>query len=85
MEAGVGLFEVKVGKEKEIRDQAYSECYDKGLEEGYEVAESLYKVMYPCSGCRKPIELDTPEEKEAVITYMREHGWGHRDCINRRR
>lgn len=80
VEAGVGLFEVKIKKEQKIRDQAYTEGYDKGIEEGYELAESLYKVMYPCSGCRKPIELDTPEEKEAAAKYMTEHGWAHAEC-----
>ena len=85
VEIAAGLLEVKVRKEKEIREQAYSEGREEGLEEGYDLAESLHKVVYPCSGCGKPIESDTPEEKEAASTYMREHGWGHRDCINRRR
>jgi len=84
LEAAVGLFEVKIRKEKEIRDQAFTEGYDKGVEESYELAESRYKVMYPCSVCGKPIELDTPEEKEAASTYMREHGWGHAECHKQR-
>ena len=85
VEAAVGLFEVKIRKEKEIRDQAFTEGNDKGVEESYELAESLYKVMYPCSVCGKPIELDTPEQKEAASTYMTEHGWGHAKCHERKR
>ena len=33
VEAGVGLFEVKVKKEEEIRQQAYDEGWEKGIEQ----------------------------------------------------
>jgi len=81
VEAGVGLFEVKVKKEEEIRQQAYDEGWEKGIQQ----AEELYAVPYQCSVCGKEIIVDTQDEKKAIKTYMREHGWGHRDCINRRR
>jgi len=79
VEAGVGLFEVKVRKEKGVRAQAYDEGYD----EGYKDAEELYKVTYPCKICRKTIEVMSMKEKEAIKGYMREHGWAHAACINR--
>lgn len=81
VEAALDLFEVKIRKEKEIRDQAYDEGWGKGITAAIE----LYMVTYPCSVCGKSIELDSPEEKAAASRYMREHGWGHADCINRRR
>lgn len=80
LKAGLGLIEVKIRTEKEIWQQGY----DEGQLNGYELAESEYKVTYPCSICGKSIEVTTDEEKKAIATYMREHGWGHADCINRR-
>jgi len=80
VEAAVGLFEVKGKKEEEIRQQAYDEGWDKGIEQ----AAELYVVPYQCSICGKEIVVDTDEEKKAIKTYMREHGWGHADCVKRR-
>lgn len=80
VEAGVGLFEVKVSKEKEAKKQGYEE----GFSDGYEEAESLYKVTFPCSICGKTLTVTGKKEKEAVRRYMREHQWGHVECINRR-
>ena len=79
LKVGVGLLEVKVSKEKEVRAQAYDEGYD----EGYRDAEELYKVTYLCKICRKTIEVMSVKEKEAIKGYMREHGWAHAECINR--
>ena len=81
LKAGLGLFEVKVRAEKEVRQEAY----DEGHINGYELAESEYKVTYPCSICGKSIEVTTEEEKKAIRGYMAEYGWGHADCINQRR
>ena len=80
VKVAVGHIEVKVRAEKEVRQEAYEE----GQLNGYELAESEYKVTYPCSICGKSIEVTTDEEKRAIATYMREHGWGHADCIKRR-
>jgi len=79
VEAGVGLFEVKNRKEKEVRDQAY----DEGYEKGYEEAEKLYKVTYPCKICRKMIAVTDKNVKEAIRRYMLQHGWVHTSCSNR--
>ena len=72
--------EIKVRAEEEVRQSAY----DEGLEKGISEAVELYMVTYPCSICGKEIEVTTDEEKKAIRTYMREHGWGHADCINRK-
>ena len=80
LKVGLGILEVKVGKEKEARRQGYEE----GFEKGYEEAKALYKVTFPCSVCGKTIEVTAKGTKEAIRRYMVEHGWGHADCINRR-
>lgn len=77
LKVGLGLLEVKVRKEKEVRAQAYDEGYD----EGYKDAEELYKVTYLCKICRKTIEVMSVKEKEAIKGYM--HGWAHAKCISR--
>ena len=79
LKVGVGLLEVKVRKEKEIRDQAYEE----GWEKGAVATEELYAVAYSCSVCGKKIVVTTDDEKRAIRTYMREHGWGHANCVKR--
>ena len=71
--------EIKVRAEEEVRQSAYDEGWEKGIGE----AEELYSVSYPCSVCGKTIVVTTEDEKKAIRTYMREHGWGHADCINR--
>lgn len=80
LEAAVGLFEVKRREEKEIRDQAYEEGWEKGAAE----AEELYSVSYPCSVCGKEIVVTREDEKRAIRTYMRQDGWGHADCVDPR-
>ena len=80
LNVGVGLLEVKIRKEKEIRDQAYEEGWEKGVDE----ACNIFLVTYSCSVCGKEIEVTTDDEKRAIRTYMREYGWGHADCVNRR-
>lgn len=80
LSVGVGLLAVKIGKEKEIRNHAYDEGWEKGVEE----ACNIFLVVYLCSVCGKEIEVTTDDEKRAIKTYMRQYGWGHADCVNRR-
>ncbi len=79
MEIAVGMREVKVANENEVRAQGYKE----GFRAVYERAKIKYLVTYPCQGCRKLVEVDTPLEKEAIKKFMSEAGWGHGECINR--
>ena len=76
LKAGLGLIEVKMRKEEEIRQQAY----DKGEENGIRMAEDLYMVTYPCSKCGKMKAVTTDEEKKAIRDFMVQSGWCHVDC-----
>jgi len=76
--AGLGVIEVKVRAEEEIRQEAYEE----GQLNGYELAESEYKVTYPCGKCKKMIPVTTDEEKKAIRDFMVQSGWCHGDCNN---
>lgn len=46
-------------------------------------ADHLLEVTYPCALCGKAIELKAEKERQAIATYMREHGWGHSACHER--
>ena len=80
LKVGVGLLEVKVRSEAEIRGKAFRE----GHRKGYELAESNYKCTFPCSGCGKTISVEGEAIKEAIKEYLVRNGWGHADCVNRR-
>jgi hypothetical protein len=79
LEVGVGLLEVKVGKERNIRQAGY----DDGFEKGYKEAQARYMVTYPCKVCRKTLVVTSSKEKEAIKGYMLENGWGHTNCVKR--
>ena len=64
--AGLGIFEVKIRAEEEIRQQVYDEQWEKGVTQ----ARELYVVTYPCSVCGKEIEVTTDEEKVIIRTYI---------------
>ncbi len=81
LKVGLGLIEVKRRNEKEIRDKAYEEGWQKGIESALELCE----VRYPCNVCGKEMSVDTEEEKEAIRGYIQEHGWGHRGCQDQQR
>jgi hypothetical protein len=81
LEAGLGLFEVKVKSEKEIWQQAF----DAGEESGINRAEELYAIRYKCSGCGEEMFVSTDEEKTAIRRFIKEQGWGHKECVERMR
>ena len=76
LKAGLGLFEVRDRAEKEIRQKAYDEGYDDGVN----AACKCFGVTYPCSGCGEDIMVDTEEEKKAIRQFMVDNGWHHPDC-----
>lgn len=76
VEAAVGLFEVKGKKEEEIRQQAYDEGWQKGINSTWD----LLAVTYPCAKCGKEITVDTKEEKKAIRKFIIDSGWSHSDC-----
>jgi len=79
LKVGVGILEVKVGKERDISQAGY----DDGFEKGYEEAKTLYRVTYPCKVCRKTLVVTSAKEKEAIKRYMLQHGWVHANCVKR--
>jgi len=80
VEAAVGLFEVKVRKEQEIREEAYLA----GRQKGYVDAKAKYSVVYPCYVCGEPIVVDSKKEKDFIKRKMLEYGWGHSGCPGRK-
>lgn len=73
---GLGILEVHVKQETEVRKQGYDAGYRKGLAD----ADSLYRVTYPCSVCGKTLTVTSKEEKAAIKRYMKENRWGHKAC-----
>lgn len=61
-------------------DEAWQDGHDDGLVEGHCLAESIFKVTYRCSVCGEPMDVETPEEREAAGRLMMEAGWGHAEC-----
>jgi hypothetical protein len=80
LKTGLGILEVRVKDEEEIRKKGHAEGYS----EGYEEAERLYEITYPCKVCGKTITVTSESEKEAINRYMQEHGWGHTECRERK-
>jgi len=74
--AGLGVIEVKVRAEEEVRQEAY----DKGWEDGIEAAEGLYAVSCTCSKCGKKKTVIDEDEKQALRRFMMANRWHHADC-----
>ena len=76
LKVGLGLTELTIRAEEEIRQQAYDEGWEKGIQE----AMDLYAVTYPCSKCGKEMTVYTDEEKKAIRKFLTSSGWHHGDC-----
>lgn len=81
LKMGLGIIEVRIKGEAEARREGHA----KGYKKGYADAEHLYEVTYFCNVCGQTMRVTTPEEKEAIKSYMRQHGWGHKECHEKRR
>jgi hypothetical protein len=81
LKIGLGILEVRAQNEAELTRKGYGSGYKKG----YADAESAFKISYACSICRGILTVTSKDEKEAIKAYMQEHGWGHRECHERRR
>lgn len=57
---------------KQIEESAYKQ--------GYAAAQEHFQVPYPCRRCRRPILVNSPEEKQAVSDFMQQRGWKHVTC-----
>jgi len=60
------------------------EAYRNGHRDGYEEAKREYAVTFKCSVCGEPIIISSVEEKTAVAQYMRNHGWRHVECDDKK-
>ena len=65
-----------LGRQKPTTEVAYI----RGLVAGREEASEMYRVEYPCAICGVIITVKSSREKEAIASYMVEHGWGHQAC-----
>ncbi len=61
------------------KERSVGAAYDTGRR----VAKEDYLVTYPCTVCRKTIEVDSDNEKLAARKFFEESRWGHGNCINR--
>jgi chromosome segregation ATPase len=67
-------------------DKEIMENFDYAFNEGFECAKNDFRIHYFCPFCGEAIYL-TPgsEAHQSMITYMREHGWGHQACHKKQR
>ena len=80
LKIGLGKQEVQAKKVREAKKQGWDEGYKKA----YADAALRYNVIYHCIVCGQAMEITSTEEKKAVDEFMREHGWGHKTCHERR-
>lgn len=50
---------------------------------GYSKAKKDWGVTYKCSICGGTMWLHSPQEKKEAAQYMKEHGWAHRECLQK--
>ncbi len=79
--AGLGIFHKKMKDEDKIRQEAF----DEGMEYGIEAIEAIYAVKYPCGKCGKEMIVETEEEKKVIRKFMMDNEWGHAECPKKRR
>jgi len=62
-------------------EKSDSEPYEKGFNDGYNKGAFEWKVFYYCNMCAEMIDIvPNSDSHEALIKYMEEHGWGHKEC-----
>lgn len=76
LKLGLGIIEEGVKKQVEVRKKGWNEGYKKG----YADAMNRYKVTYHCAKCGQLMEVQHPNEKQAIDEYMKEKGWFHSEC-----
>ena len=80
LKAGLGALEVKIAKEEEVWERGYDQGYKKGCAD----AQAKYAVYYPCSVCGGMLTVSSEEERQAIKSCMKERGWGHGSCHEKR-
>ena len=81
LKIGLGVLTVKAREESAIREAAYEE----GFCDGFVQAEDLFKITFQCHVCKETIDVTDESVKEDIKRYMKEAGWGHKDCVDRGR
>ena len=70
----------------EIKMIDIDKARNEGLEQGYDEAMNDYQIWYYCDVCGERIDMfPNDEDHKAMIQYMREHGWGHTECHEKRK
>ena len=65
----------------ENTQEVFDAAYEEGFNEGWRQAKDNYKIRYPCSRCGELTSiLPNSREHEAMMGYMKEHGWHHTEC-----
>jgi len=63
------------------RKTGYTEGYKAGSEAGYENGKEEYRIWYNCNVCGNPLTIKpNSEAHEAVLKLMKDAGWGHAKC-----
>ena len=65
-----------LGRQKPSTETAYI----RGLAIGREEASEMFRVEFPCAICGVICTVKSSQEKEAIASYMVEHGWAHPSC-----
>jgi len=65
-----------LGRQKPSTETAYI----RGLAIGREEASEMFRVEFPCAICGVICTVQSSQEKEAIASYMVEHGWAHPSC-----
>ena len=61
----------------DLQEDEYTEAWSKGYDEG----TKEHQIWYYCSVCQKRLDVEpNSDSHKAMISYMREHGWGHSTC-----
>lgn len=71
---------------RRILRKDFKEFYERAFNEGYGKAFKDYAIWYYCAICGEPIYvMPNSNSHKAIMEYMREHGWGHSTCHEKRR
>ena len=62
-----------------LQAQSAQESFD----QGNEIAEENYKIVYKCSVCGGNEEVFGPIEKKVAAKLLTQAGWGHSTCLGK--
>ena len=68
----------------EVQAPSVGKAHQRGRANGFKAAEHKYRVDYHCSVCGGTLTITHSNAKEAAARLMREAGWAHSSCLNRK-